>query len=99
MPKSTAVVKPNLGLYLDRPAIAIPQSALQAGQNFRVKLGQLSNLNLGWTASGIPQLNGPVLLCTNFNMSSGTTALILGTPTDLYTWSGSALTFLTPIYA
>lgn len=84
MPKSTAVVKPNLGLYLDRPAIALPPGALQDGLNFRIKLGNLNNLNLGWALWNSVQLNGPCTLLVNFTNSAGASVLILGTPTDLY---------------
>lgn len=87
MPKSTAVVKPNLGLYLDRPAIALPPGALQDGLNFRIKLGNLNNLNLGWALWNNVQLNGPCTLLVNFTNSAGASVLILGTPTDLYTFN------------
>jgi len=99
MPKSTAVIKPNLGLYLDRPAIAIPPGGLQTGNNFRVKQGTLTNLNMGWTTYSGIQLNGPVKLIEVFNTSEGNQYLIFGTLTDLYTYSASTLTYITPIYA
>ena len=98
MPKSTAVIKPNLGLYLDRPAIAIPPGGLQTGLNFRIQLGQLNNLNLGWTPWNSVQLNGPVTLIEQFNTSEGSSYLIFGTPTDLYYDNAGTITFLTPQY-
>jgi hypothetical protein len=98
MAKSTAVIKPNLGLYLDRPAIALQPGALQGGLNFRVQLGQLNNLNLGWSPYKGIQLNGPVKLIVQFNTSEGETFLLLGSFTDLYQLVGSTLTYLTPTY-
>jgi hypothetical protein len=98
MAKSTAVIKPNLGLYYDRPPIALPPGALQDGLNFRIQRGDLNNLNLGWSAYQSVQLNGPVTLINQFTTSAGTSYLILGTPTDLYQLVGSTLTYISPIY-
>lgn len=101
MAKSSAVIKPNLGLYLDRPPIAIPPGGLQAGLNFRVQQGNLNNLNLGWSAFNSLQLNGPVRLIKNFVTSEGSLYLIFGTLTDLYSYNTStkAVAYITPIYA
>lgn len=99
MPKTTSIIKPNLGLYLDRPPIALSPGALQDGLNFRVKNGELSNLNLGWSTYNGLQLNGPVTLINQFTQSNGTTLLIMATPTDIYKVTGSTLTYLSPIYA
>lgn len=100
MAKSSAVISPNLGLYLDRPAIAMSPRMLADGYNFRVKEGKLNNFSLGWTRLGDFTLNGPVVLITNFLMRSGTEHLILGTLKDLYLFDGSTETveFLTPRY-
>lgn len=99
MAKSTAVIKPNLGLYLDRPNISIPPGALQDGLNFRVKQGQLTNLNLGWSSYNSIHLNGPCTLINQFVTSAGLSYLMFGTPTDLYNYAASTLTYITPIYA
>jgi hypothetical protein len=99
MPKSTAVIKPNLGLYYDRPPIALSPGALQDGLNFRIKQGNLNNLNLGWSTYKSLQLNGPVTLINQFTTSAGTNYLMFGTPTDLYQYAGTTLTYLSPIYA
>ena len=71
MPKSTAVVNPNLGLYLDRAPIALNPQMLQDGMNFRVKQGKLQNLNLGWSRFGTFQLNGPTMMIADFKLRSG----------------------------
>jgi hypothetical protein len=99
MPKSTAVIKPNLGLYYDRPAIALSPGALQDGLNFRIKQGNLNNLNLGWSTYKSLQLNGPVTLINQFTTSAGVDYLMFGTPTDLYQYAGTTLSYLSPIYA
>lgn len=102
MPKSTAVVNPNLGLYLDRPSIAIPPGGLQDGMNFRVQEGRLNNLNLGWSSFAPFTLNGTVTLIATFHLRTGTDVLIFGTPTDLYkysTGSGGTVVYITPIYS
>lgn len=104
MAKSSAIVGTNLGLYLDRSKVTIPQQALSAGMNFRVKNGAYSNFNLGWERfeSGIT-LNGPVLLIDSFvPLSQGLPEkLILGTATDIYEYrSGSHdVLYLTPRYS
>lgn len=100
---NTAVVKPNLGLYLDRPAIAVPPGGLQAGLNFRIQLGQLNNLNIGWSAwkplGSAITLNGPVTLIDLFSTSEGNNFLVFGTPTDLYQFNPSTgPQYLSPIY-
>ena len=97
--KSTATLLPNLGLYYDRPAIVLEPQMLAEGLNFRVKNGRLENLNLGWDQFEDFTLNGPVTMITNFRIRGGTEQLIFGTPTDLYNWNGSALAFITPVYA
>lgn len=96
------IVRPNLGLYLDRPSIALNERMLQAGLNFRVKNGQLTNFNLGWDRfESTITLNGPVILVANFFIRGGTEKLIFGTPTDLYQYSpsGHSVAYITPIYA
>lgn len=100
MAKSTAVLQPNLGVYLDRSPVALGPQMLQDGLNFRVKEGKLSNLNMGWTSFMTPVLNGAVTLIDNFFLRGGSEKLIFGTPTDLYQYiAGSGLvSFITPIY-
>lgn len=101
MAKSSAVTNPNLGLYLDRPSIAVPKGALQDGINFRVREGKLTNFNLGWTRLGNKTLNGPVMLITNLKLRSGTTLIVVCTPTDVYKYTPSTdvFVYLSPIYA
>lgn len=97
---STAVVNPNLGLYLDRSPLAIPPGALQDGNNFRIQQGKLTNTNIGYRQFGTFTLNGPVNLVTTMHLRSGSDVLIFGTPTDLYKYNTGPQTvsFITPIY-
>ncbi len=104
MPKSTAILAPNLGLYLGQSSLVTDPRALIDGSNFRIQQGKLSNRNLGWTAfsaeSWLP-LNGPVILIDNFFPRGATEHLIFGTPTDLYryvTGTPDNVVFLTPRY-
>src|SRR5690606_9850706 len=97
----SAVVSPNLGLYFDRPAIALGDRILKDGINFRVKEGRLNNLNLGWSNFSTNfQLNGPVTLIDQFFIRGLEEQLIFGTPTDLYVYDSSddKAYFITPIY-
>lgn len=97
--KSTAVLNPNLGLYLDRARIALSPRMLSDGLNFRVKGGRLSNLNMGWNRFGTFQLNGPVTLIQNFIKRDATESLIFATLTDIYKYvSSTTVTYLTPRY-
>jgi hypothetical protein len=93
-----SVVSPNLGLYYDRPKIALGPKQLQAGRNFRIRDGRINNLNLGWNSFNGIQLNGPVLLIDNFVIRDQAERLIFATPTDLYALDGTDVVFITPVY-
>jgi hypothetical protein len=101
VPKSTAVIAPNLGLRFDKPPLALDPRELQDGLNFRVKEGTLQNLNLGWTRFGAFTLDGPVRLITNLFLRDGTEHLVFGTEDNLYRWDEGTDTvkFITPVYA
>ncbi len=101
MPKSTAILSPNLGLYYDRTPLSVPPGGLQDGNNFRIQQGKLTNANLGWSSFAAFTLNGAVTLITSLHLRSGLDILIFGTPTDLYQYStsgGGTVTYITPIY-
>jgi hypothetical protein len=98
--KSNAVLAPTLGLIYDKPHILIPARGLQDGQNFRIKNGQITTLNLGWARFGTFTLDGPCRLIDAFFERDGTQHLIFGTLTDLYEYiAADDVRFLTPIYA
>lgn len=97
--KSTAVVNPNVGLYLDRAPIAMNPRMLQDGINFRVKEGLLSNLNIGWNRFGSFTLNGQVMFIKSFTVTGGTEKLVFATFTDIYQYVNSTtVTYITPRY-
>lgn len=100
MVKSTAVVAPNLGLYLGRPGIAVPKGGLEDGLNFRVKQGRLSNANLGWTRWDTYVLNGPVMKIDRFLLRSGTQRVIYVTTKDIYLYNDvpKTVSYLSPRY-
>lgn len=99
MAKSTAVLLPNLGLYYDRPRLALNSRMLAQGLNFRVKNGKLSNLNLGWSRFGTFQLNGAVRMIKNFVLRGGDEELVFATDTDIYRYvNDTTVTYLTPRY-
>jgi hypothetical protein len=47
--RGKAVHGANLGLYLDRPPLLVPERGLSAGLNFRITNAQLTNRNVGWS--------------------------------------------------
>ena len=56
---STAILNPNLGLYLGIDPLMVPATGLLAGENFRVKNGKLSNINLGIKTGEFVSIAGP----------------------------------------
>ena len=99
MAKSSAVLRPNLGLYLDRPSVTLNPRMLRSGYNFRVKDGKLTNATLGWERFKAFTLNGPVVLIENFTLRTGVSPLVLGTLDDLYKLNtDDTVSFITPRY-
>ena len=98
---NAAIVEPNLGLYLDRPSLAIPPGALSDGYNFRIINGRITNDAIGFSRFQAFTLNGPVKLIANLYLRDGTDRLVFGTLTDLYRYRSATtdVRFITPIYA
>ena len=95
--RGNAVHGANLGLYLDRPPLLVPERGLSAGLNFRITNGQITNRNVGWSSFNSLNLDGkPVLLLEEFQPTGGTRVLILGNSTDLFKYASSTLSYLTP---
>lgn len=98
--RGRAVHGANLGLYLDRPPLLVPERGLSTGLNFRIQNAQITNRNVGWQSFEDLNLDDkPVLLIEEFQPRGGTRVLILGNTTDLFRWNGTNLRYITPIYA
>ena len=96
---------PNLGLYLDRPALGIPERGMQDCLNVRVNEGEVANTSMGWETFpvGATALNlddNPCLLIDEFFTRDGSRILIFGTDKDLYYFDDptSTLKYITPRY-
>lgn len=97
---SKTVLSPNLGVYLDRPALSVPERGMTDCRNVRIKRGMVVNENMGWTRFFQSVLNGHVTLIDTLVRRSGAQFLIFGTPSDLYAYDSGAQTvaYLTPRY-
>jgi len=100
VPRSSAIIRPNLGLYIGQARLDTPSRGLVAGNNFRIQQGKLNNFNLGWEPFFDLQLNGAVLLIDNFFLATGIQILIFATPTDIYQFNegSETVSFITPRY-
>lgn len=100
-PKSTAVLAPNLGLYLDRPKLALSDRMLENCENIRIKNGKIIRDNLGWAAFMSTGLTDPVTLIDQHFLSTGGTILIFGTTKNLYQYDSTneVPLYINPIYS
>jgi len=99
--KSSAVLSPNLGLYLGRSALGVPSRGLQDGFNFRVNNGQLENISLGWQKYSAINFGGPVTLIDTFFIRGVAEKQIIGTDRDLFDYDASTdtATYINARYA
>ena len=90
----------DLGLFLTPPPGRNPAGAWQDCNNVRVYQHRASSFNMGWTKYLAQQLNGPVMLITEFAPSNGTKKLVFATLKDLYqnTPGSATVTYITPRY-
>jgi len=91
---STAILNPNLGLYLGIDPLMVPATGLLAGENFRVKNGKLSNINLGWVAYSAIAFVDPITLIDTFFIRGVAEKNIVATTRNLYEWDAEADTAL-----
>lgn len=94
------VLPMNLGLYLDRPFVSIPEGGLTDCLNVRLKEGKVINGQMGYEHFMDQQLDGRVILIDQFFLTNGNVVLLFGTPTTLYRYSESTekVTFINPTY-
>lgn len=94
-----AVHAANLGLYLDRPPLLVPERGLAGGNNFRITDGQVTNFNVGWAKFNDINLDGkPVTLIEEFHPQGGIRKVIFGNTTDLFQFAQDTLSYITPRY-
>ena len=98
--KSSAVLRANLGLYLDRPPLNVPARGLTACNNVRINGGEITNQGIGWDKFTVAQLNGPVTLIDNYFLRTGAQILLFGSTKDLYRYDETTDTvaYISPIY-
>ena len=97
--RGNAVHAGNLGLYLDRPPLLVPERGLITGANFRIEDGEVTNRNVGYAAFDDLNLDAkPVTLVDEFEPAGGSRKQIFGNTTDLFQYVGSTLSYITPIY-
>lgn len=88
--KSNAVLVPNLGVYTDRPSLALDTRMLENCRNVRIKNGEILRDNMGWSKFMTRNLVDPVTLIDQFFLSTGSQILIFGTTKNLYQFDESA---------
>ncbi len=100
MPRDTAVLSPNLGLYLGRSPLTVPARGLSDGMNFRIDEGRLTNISLGWVKYSQINFQAPVTLIDTFFIRGGQQRQIIGTTRDLFNYSPESDTaeYINPIY-
>jgi len=100
MPKDTAVLSPNLGLYLGRSPLTVPVRGLSEGSNFRIENGTLTNGNLGWELYSAIDFGDPVTLIDTFIIRGNQQRQIIGTPVNLFNYDPDTDTavYINPIY-
>ena len=89
--KSTAVLQPTLGLFLDRQKMVVPLRGLQDGLNFRIRHGKLTNHQLGWLRFSTFTLDGPVRAIATFTLRAGTEYLLFATNASWYLYSSAGV--------
>lgn len=99
--KPFVAVAPNLGLYLGRTGLEVPDRGFTDCNNIRIKNRKVTNENIGWEKLFATALGGQVTLCETYLNSAGTYTTIFGTKTDLFRYDqGTNLpVYITPIYA
>ncbi len=94
------VLDPTLGLYLARRALDVPLRGLVDGDNFRIQEGELTNQNIGYQSTSVPNLDGhPVMEIFQFRTRELGDLTVFATTVNLYNWDGTDLVYINPIYA
>lgn len=97
-PKGLSVMAPNLGMYLDRPPIMIPERGLKDCMNIRIHNKAIERRNIGYgpfpdgAAQPLNLDNKPVTLIDNFFPRAGGQYLLLANTTDIFLFDESTST-------
>lgn len=104
MPLKNPILTPNLGVYYDRPPLAIPRGGLKDCLNIRIKEGKIVRDNMGYgpfpNEDNAIELPDPVTGIDTFFPRAGGQFLIFLTTKDAYEYdeANEAALLLTPIY-
>lgn len=97
------VLSPNLGLFLGRAKVTIPDRALSDGNNFRIRDGVLTNSQIGYDSlfDTDVALGHPCTLIADFVSSLGVSTAIFGTKRDLFRYDDALNMpfYITPNYS
>lgn len=105
LPKRTRspfeVIAPNLGLYLGRSFLEVPDRGFSDCNNIRIRNRKVTNELVGYKKLFATSLGNQVLLVDLHRASTGVNTTIFGTKTDLFRYDeGTNLpVYITPIYA
>ena len=94
------VQPPNLGLYLGRSALEIPDRGMADCKNVRIRDRKISNSNMGYEKHFALSLGNQCLLIDDFVQTSGAAITIFGTKSDLFEYDSVSdePKYITPRY-
>jgi hypothetical protein len=101
-----SVAAPDMGLYLDRPPLLIPERALRDCLNVRIKNKMIERRNIGYgpfpdgTETPINLDGKPVIMIDNFFPRAGGQFLLFANTTDIFEYleGPEEVRYLTPRY-
>jgi len=98
-PRRQRVLAPVLGVYNDRPHMLMPERAMWECINVRIRNGEITNQQMGYSQYVETVLPDPILHATNFRQRNGSSHLLVCTRRDIARYNSVAARFdyLTPI--
>lgn len=102
--RNRSVLAPNLGLFLDRPALAIPRGGLSDCLNVRIKDGKIERRAMGWGPffddANRVVFPDPVTGMDNFVTRDNLKFLLIATTKDIFEFrpASNDVALLTPRY-
>lgn len=94
------VLNPNLGLFLGRAAVTIPDRGLLDCNNVRIRDGMITSEGVGYSLLFSTPIGLPVTMIFDFSTSLGVSTTVFGTQSDLlrYDEVGNVPLYITPRY-